>query len=132
MTSSKNRTFSRVHPHVHAAFRAPDGATGSGTVDDLSFNGLRLVTDAAVEPGTLVALELHLESGTDRIVIGTRSEVVRCDPDGIAVHFVEVEGEGWEHLERLVLFNSRDTGRVEAELRLHADVVPPLGETTQG
>lgn len=45
-----------------------------------------------------------------------------------AFTFESVRGEDYEHLEKLVLFNSEDASRTEQEMQLHADEQPPMDD----
>ena len=129
MTDSEHRTFTRVPVHIRAEFRCPDGRHGEGRVDDLSINGTLLECLPRVEIGEHVELDLMLDGGTEVRRISTRAEVVRVETTRVGFHFLDVDGGDFEHLERLVLFNSVDAGRVEEELQAHARAVPPMRYT---
>ena len=124
--SEYSRTFTRVPVHVRARYSVAGGQEGTGIVHDLSMNGLLLEAERGPEVGSRAEVDIMLESGADTVRIGTTAEVTRVTDDRIAFHFLSVNGEDYEHLEKLVLFNSDDAARTEQEMQVHADEQPRM------
>ena len=111
-----HRKFTRVSPHLPVDVVA-DGKTVSGEVRDISFEGLWLPTTASLSERTPCQVMIHL---SETIKISADGVVVRSEPDGFAVQFVELlDLESYGHLRNLILYNTRDTVTVEKEFDRH-------------
>lgn len=125
-----HRKFTRVSPHLPVDVMA-DGTTISGEVRDISFEGLWLPTSASFSERTQCRVTIHL---SETIKISADGVVVRSEPDGFAVQFVELlDLESYGHLRNLILYNTLDTATVEEEFENHprlrsADWAIPLPE----
>lgn len=111
-----HRKFTRVSPHLPVDVVA-DGKTVSGEVRDISFEGLWLPTTASLSERTPCRVTIHL---SETIKISADGVVVRSEPDGFAVQFVELlDLESYGHLRNLILYNTLDTATVEEEFDRH-------------
>ncbi len=93
----------RRYPRVAIAFpvRLEDrtGMTWQGESINLSPGGLKVKTDATLQPGRLVHVNFKLPDGGPGIA--TTSLVVRKDPDGLAFSFVDLERFAFERIRRV-------------------------------
>lgn len=111
-----HRKFTRVHSHIPVDVEAGDNVV-SGAVRDVSFEGLWLPTGEPVSEGTLCRVTIHL---SESIKIRADGVVVRSEPGGIAVQFLELRDlESYGHLRNLILYNSHETEAVEEEFDRH-------------
>jgi hypothetical protein len=111
-----HRKFTRVSPHLPVDVVA-DGTTISGEVRDISFEGLWLPTTASLAERTPCRATIHL---SETIKISADGVVVRSEPDGFAVQFIELlDLESYGHLRNLILYNTLDTATVEEEFDRH-------------
>lgn len=111
-----HRKFTRVNPHIPVDVVA-DGKTVSGEVRDISFEGLWLPTAEPLSEQTRCRVTIHL---SEEIKIRADGVVVRAEPDGFAVQFVDLlDLESYGHLRNLILYNSHDTETVEQEFDRH-------------
>lgn len=117
MSDHELREFTRVPTAFATRLSWPGGAC-TGTTHDVSLNGV-FVLCAAPPPAGTSGVEVALELG-EEIRIAGRGTVVRGMPTGCAIRFDELDGvESYEHLRRLVLYNSREPERVQYEIDSH-------------
>jgi hypothetical protein len=87
------------------------------TTVNLSLKGVLLQgvpeQESALAPGTGVLVRFNLKP---EVVIEIEGEVARRDDDGLAVDFVEMEPDSFQHLHRLVQLNASDPDAVDADL----------------
>ncbi len=108
-----HRKFTRVISHIPVDVEA-DGTAASGDVRDIGFEGLWLPTNTPLSSQTRCLVTIHL---SESIKIRADGVVVRSEPDGIAVQFLELlDLESYGHLRNLILYNSHETDVVEQEL----------------
>jgi len=111
-----HRKFTRVSPHLPVDVVA-DGKTVAGEVRDISFEGLWLPTLEPLAERTICRVTIHL---AETIKINADGVVVRSEPDGFAVQFVDLlDLESYGHLRNLILYNTLDTATVENEFESH-------------
>lgn len=107
-----HRKFTRVNPHLPVDVEG-DGQTISGVVRDIGFEGLWLPTETPLAVQTHCKVAIHL---SETIKIRADAVVVRAEPDGFAVQFLELlDLDSYGHLRNLILYNSHDTDTVEQE-----------------
>lgn len=123
-----DREFTRVRILIPVDFEASDQDV-SGEIRNISLDGLWLPTAVAVPKGTLGRVTIHLSEET---TIRAHGVVVRSEPSGIAIHFLELlDLESYEHLRNLILYNAVDPAQAEEEFDSHvglrrAEPAPPL------
>ncbi len=111
-----NRKFSRVQTHIPVDVVAGDRAV-AGEIRDISFDGLWLPTSSPFSERTPCRVTIHL---AESIKVRADGVVVRSEPNGIAVQFLELlDLESYGHLRNLILYNCRDTATVEKEFDRH-------------
>jgi hypothetical protein len=124
----EQRAFTRVGFHTRAEVEV-GGRTIHGEVSDISMNGMRMHT---LEPATLGdACDVRIFLGeTDPLVIRAVGHIARADGDGFAVRFDGLYCEAYGHLKQVVLFNSDDADKAEAEIESHIGIAPAPGGAT--
>jgi PilZ domain len=123
------RAFTRVPAHVVAELRSKTGLTARGRVENLSLNGLSIPTDVRFSPGTPCSVRLFLETGRDPIPLDGAGVVMRCQDGSVALRLDEMDPDAFEHLTKLVLYNSSDAAAIERESDEHVDRHPALHPT---
>lgn len=111
-----HRKFTRVSSHIPVDVEA-DERTISGAVRDISFEGLWLPTTEPFPVRTPCRVTVHL---AETIKIRAVGVVVRSEPNGVAVQFLELRDlDSYGHLRNLILYNSLDTETIEEEFDRH-------------
>jgi hypothetical protein len=112
---------------MDTAVRTPDRTIWSSNTLDISMNGLRIATSETVPPeGTLCEIEIVLAESPAPVIIEARGTIVRSAAGTLAVHFSEIDIDSYEHLQQLILNNSKDPERAEQEFSTHWGIRKPL------
>jgi hypothetical protein len=86
---------------------------GAGVFDDcetrnISVSGVFVEGVSGVEKGDRCAVEFRLIGRTSTLVMDMSGEVVRVDPDGVALQFFDVDRDSFCHLKNIVYFNYKN------------------------
>ncbi len=120
MDASERRDFSRVPVEFPVTVDAGDGRIIEGDESrDVSMRGLFVVTDERLPLGQACRVTIHLDGPGGEHGIGVAARVTRDTAEGFAVEFSEIPIEDYEHLRKLVLYNSEQANRIEEELGQH-------------
>ncbi len=110
------REFERVQSHIPVDVES-GGKTIGGETRDIGFAGLWLPTTEPFAERTQCTVTIHL---AESIKIRAKSLVVRSEPDGFAVQFLELlDLDSYGHLRNLILYNSADPATVDQEIGRH-------------
>ena len=120
------RVFTRVRVHLGAEVISEDGQVARGSIRDISMSGLSIETQDQLAPDMPCAIRLQLETGSRPIEVEARGTVIRSGDGMLALRMSTVDADGFEHLQKLVLYNSKSAQTVEDELATHADKHPAL------
>ena len=115
----EQREFTRSGARIPVEVSTSVGFITEGEADNVSMNGLRLRCATPLPLDTECDIVLVLDGGHEQIRVHTHGKVTRLDPDGMAVQFSRIDAAGFDHLRRLVLFNSPDADKTEAEFEEH-------------
>lgn len=127
------RAFTRIPVHIQVVVRPEGGEALRGVVHDLSFNGVSVdLPGNGLAPEIECEIELLLDGGAEEIRLPGHGRVVRAGEEVVALSFSALDGDIYEHFERLVLFNARNPVAMEEELRTRTDEQPPLREPSHG
>ncbi|MDQ6950044.1 MAG: PilZ domain-containing protein [Mariprofundales bacterium] len=100
-----------------------DDTTISGTVSDISMNGVSVDGNAsALTTDRECDLKILLGEGEEQIEIKAVGRVVRADAKLIAIAFVQVYLESMPYLRNLILYNAAETEQVEQEFASHMGI----------
>jgi len=118
------REFTRVKVKVEIAVDSESGtAPVRGAIRDASANGVFVTTSDTLPEGQPCTVTILLTGDPSGPVIRANGEIARSTAEGMAVRFTEILGENsFEHLRRLVMYNSRETGRVAEEFDEHLGI----------
>ncbi len=121
---STRREFTRVRVNILSELRSGGSVDITGTLANVSLNGMFLNTEAHLPEEATCDISLLLEGGEETITIQTEGKVIRNNPFGMAIQFTKILGpESLNHLQNLVLHNSgAQIGQVEEELASHLGI----------
>lgn len=120
-SETEKREFTRV-PISFKLRWAPKGEPlKEGVIKDLSMKGMLVVTEERPAVGTPCEAVITLVEGEAEIRVS--GIVAALHPMGIGMEFSTIDGlESYMHLRNLVLFNTGDVERAEAEMRSHQGI----------
>jgi hypothetical protein len=82
------------------------GGTGiSGTVDNLSMKGMRLVTSEALPVGSPLKIRIILSGSTSELSISLKGRAIRQTEAGTAIEFLEMDLDSFTHLRNIIAQN---------------------------
>lgn len=113
------RRFTRVPFRIEVTLRGDHLTVVSADVRDLSLNGLYAAAAARLPPGSDCEVLLSLGGPDSRVSLTMRGRVTRVDRGGLAVEFVGMRLDSFDHLRNLVRYNSADHARIEEEFRAY-------------
>ena len=115
------REFTRVQVKLQAELMSGGNVVIQGQLGNVSFNGMLLDCAVSLPEGTACQVFLNLDGAQGAPCIQARGIVTRVESSGLAVQFVEIQGdESAGHLRNLVLYNSGPhTQQVEREFQEH-------------
>lgn len=120
------RAFTRVPVSLRAELISEDGRVVSGLVHDVSVGGISIEAQAQFALATPCTIRIQLETGTRPIQVEARGTVLRSEAGIIALRLSAVDADGFEHLQKLVLYNASNAQTIEDEFTVHANEHPPL------
>jgi len=116
----EKREFVRVPFKMDTTIRTGDRTIGTSTTLDISMNGIRVETAEPVPPeGTLCEIEIVLAESPAPVIIEARGSIVRSAVGTLVVHLNEIDIDSYDHLQQLILNNSKDPERAEKEFSAH-------------
>lgn len=118
-SANNKREFSRAQIHVGTTVTV-DGKTVSGSLRDVSMNGLFVLCKATgVAGGTHCTVDVVL---SEEVHVSLAGHVVREEATGLAIAVEEIPVDSFRHLQQLVLYNADDPDQVEQELKEHIGI----------
>lgn len=119
----EGREFTRVPVTMEAKLIvAGKTVVTSDQIKDVSLKGLFLIADADLAVGTKCDIVMLVGEPGSQLTIEVKGKVERAAGSGIAVEFTEMGLESYDHLQNLVLYNSRNTQQVEQEFKTHLGI----------
>jgi hypothetical protein len=116
----KGRDFSRVPINVWVEVRTKDVVIKTHKTHDLSMVGISLLHEGKTLPvGSLCDISVFLEGVDPPIHIDMQGKVERLTDKDLAIRFLEVELESYEHLKNLVRYNSQNIDEIDKEIGSH-------------
>ena len=82
---------------------------------DLSIKGISVMGPSRQSIGEKCDISLALSGGSSELVLKMKGEVVRVDPDGLALHFTEIDSDSFFHLKNIIYYNSKDSDQIDFE-----------------
>ncbi len=109
------RKFSRVAFQVLATVSA-GSRSFQGKVNDLSMNGVYLVTTERLSMGELVDITISLEGTDPEISVSFAGRLTRIQEDGMGFHFEKIDLDSYTHLKNIIAYNIADPDKVMEEI----------------
>lgn len=114
------RKFSRVNFNVSASIKAADRQF-QGSIENLSMNGLFLVTRERLEEGESVEITIFLTGSVPEISVNFSGKVTRVTDDGLGFTFDKIDLDSYTHLKNIIAYNIDDAEKVQEEIHQFID-----------
>ncbi|ABL01131.1 PilZ domain-containing protein [Pelobacter propionicus] len=109
------RKFSRVRFRVNATVRTAERQF-QGSVENLSMNGMFLVTGEQIATGEAVEISIQLTGSEPEIEVNLSGRACRLTEDGIGFTFEQIELDSYTHLKNIISYNMKDSEKVMEEI----------------
>lgn len=118
----EKRIFSRSNVNNRVEIITDDGVL-SGQLGDVGMSGLSIRTDATLPAGAEYPVAILLEmADSAELRLNMQGRIARVDGEGMAVEFTEIEADSFDHLRKLVLYNTEETEKVENEFEANPGI----------
>jgi len=114
------RKFSRVNFNVSASIKTADRQI-QGLVENLSMNGMFLVTGERLEAGEAVEIAIFLAGSVPEISVVFSGRVIRLTDDGLGLTFDRIDPESYTHLRNIIAYNIDESEKVLEEIHQAID-----------
>jgi len=114
------RKFSRVQFHVSASIKT---ATRHfrGSVENLSMNGMLLVTAERLPVNEMVEITIALIGTSPEVSVSFSGRVSRITDQGLGFLFDKIDIDSYTHLKNIIAYNSDDSEKVMDEIHQAID-----------
>jgi len=117
---NNQREFSRVGVPVRVEIERQGQDIFKAVAEDVSLNGIRIASAESFDADVPCDVNVILGGeGDEPVVIEAHGCVVRSDGQFVAIHFDNLELEGYNHLKKLILYNALDSDQIEREFDAH-------------
>lgn len=89
--------------------------TINGNVRNLSLKGMLVDVQTTLPEDTDLSITIYLSGSTSTLTLDMKGVVVRCDENGIAVLFREIDVESFIHLRSIVGYNEGNEDKIMRE-----------------
>lgn len=111
----EQRKFTRIPFSTKVGLTVGDQTIVANQLRNVSLGGAFVVTCEALPPGTTCQLDIELIGPASLLVIRIEGEVLRCDPDGMALKFTRIDLDSLIHLRHLIRICSGDPELIDLE-----------------
>jgi hypothetical protein len=125
--SSEKREFIRVPFNTIVEVRVQDRVIRSHEGINISMGGVRLSVPDAIPPaGAPCTVTINLGGSENPIHIDVKGTIVRSRGRSLAVKFIDLDIDSYQHLRQLIVNNADDPDRAELEFVAHWGTRKPL------
>lgn len=114
MGNRNRRQHSRVLFETMIDLELPGRRFENCKARDLSLKGV-FVQGAAGQEGEQGEVRLHLTGASSDLVLKMKGEVVRTEPGGLALRFLEMDLDSFTHLKNIIYYNSENPDALDQE-----------------
>jgi len=114
------RKFSRVNFKVSATITVAKHQF-QGSVENLSMNGMFLITSERLAIGDAVEITIYLTGSDPEISVGFSGRTSRVTNEGFGFTFEKIDLDSYTHLKNIVTYNMIDSEKVMEEIHQSLD-----------
>lgn len=109
------RKFSRVKFRVSATIKTAERQF-QGNVENLSMNGMFLITGERLAAGEPVEITILLTGSDPEISVCFNGRACRATENGLGFAFEKIELDSYTHLKNIITYNVKDSEKVLEEI----------------
>lgn len=114
------RKFSRVSFRVIATVKTANRQF-HGSVENLSMNGMFLITREHLSVDQPVEITILLEGSDPKVSVSFNGRVCRTQENGLGFTFEKIELDSYTHLKNIISYNLKDAEKVMEEIHNSID-----------
>ncbi|MBI5569546.1 MAG: PilZ domain-containing protein [Desulfomonile tiedjei] len=111
----EKRKFTRVPFSTKVGLTVDDHTIFANEMRNVSLGGALVLTAESLPPGTVCQLDIELIGPASLLCIRVEGEVLRCDPDGMAIKFTRIDLDSLIHLSHLIKICASDPELIDLE-----------------
>ena len=111
----EKRKFTRVPFSTKVGLTAGERTIFANEMRDVSLGGAYVLTTESLPQGTGCQLDIELTGPASLLCIRVEGEVLRSDPDGMAIKFTRIDLDSLIHLNHLIRICSSDPELIDLE-----------------
>lgn len=115
MTNDERRRSTRVFFQTKANLHFADADFSDCETADLSMKGVFIPAISGRVIGDRCTVELQLSGTTGQLSLHMQGEVARIEAKGIAIKFFEIDLDSFNHLKKIVYYNSENPDELTGE-----------------
>jgi hypothetical protein len=112
--AQNKRRGTRVRFNVNAELSYGD-ETIRGEVRNLSLKGMLVDINTTVPENTELTITIYLSGSSSSLTLNMKGSVVRCDQNGLAILFKEIDVDSFIHLRSVVGYNEGNESKIMRE-----------------
>ncbi len=117
------RRFTRVPFKTKAQFTVEDKSFTADELYNLSVGGCFLPVAANVKVGASVSLSIALSDTDTDVYVRVEGEIIRSEPNGVAVKFTQIDPDSLFHLQNIIRYNAEDSEAINEEIKRHPGLI---------
>jgi hypothetical protein len=122
----EKRGFIRVHFNTTVEVKVQDRVIRSQEGINISLSGVRLSTREVIPPAEVPCqVTINLGDSENPIRINAKGTTVRSQGESLAVKFIDLDIDSYQHLRQLIVNNADDPDRAEQEIAAHWGIREP-------
>jgi hypothetical protein len=116
----EKRGFIRVPFHTAVEVQVPGRTIRSRDEINISMSGIRVtMSDEAPPVETECQVRVILGTAEKQVIINANGRTIRSQPGTLAVEFLDLDLDSYQHLQQLIVNNADDPVRAEEEFAAH-------------
>ncbi len=125
--AADRRGFSRIPFTAEVAIQAGTAEIRAVTNISVSMSGLRIPYQGPLpEAGTACRATIVLQAFDHRLPIEASGRILKSEPGSVAVEFLELDLDSYNHLRQLILNNTDEPEKAEREFLSHWGIRRPV------
>jgi len=114
--TQERRKNTRVRFRTTADVQFADKNYTQCETENLSLKGLSVLGITGHQTAEKCSIALALSGSTSELKLNMQGEIVRVEPNSIALKFTEIDLDSFYHLKNIIYYNSEDPDKIETEL----------------
>jgi Tfp pilus assembly protein PilZ len=115
MAFDEKRQFTRVPFAMRVRIGTGTAVVNSKDVRNVSLGGLFVATEEKLPVGSQCIIDLELSGPASRLEIQVEAEVLRLDPEGVALKFSHIDLDSLVHLRHIIRIQAQDPEKIDSE-----------------